>query len=157
MDWDKVTLELEGWVGTFGGDVPSPDDIQAAMRGELDPDTRTRMERYAGDVIWDREEVEEEALRLDPGTWRLDRFMALIGGCDVPTADAIVELKGGYDDWASLHIKYQRPETDEEMAVRVGRALNRVRTEQAKERATYKRLKAKFASVPDAESGLIAT
>lgn len=59
----------------------------------------------------------------------------------------VLSFDEGYCDsgaTASLEVWYERPETDDEMIVRVSRGISYIQSQEASERATFERLKQKY-------------
>lgn len=147
MDYASMLNDLARWNGLFGGGIPSQADIEAAMRGEIDAETRALMGSYTSRL--DRRTVTHQAACIDPDTWSVDNFAAVIENfiTSVPAnerAGARVEFKGGYEETSELVIEYERPQTDEEWGLDIAHALMHARKHQAADIADYERLRRKF-------------
>ncbi len=147
MNYEALLSDLRRWDGLFGGGVPSQSDIEAAMRGDVDDETRQLMEYYTSNLV--RETITYAAASIDPDKWMLEEFEKVVADfiASVPDdkrATAKVELKGGYDESTELVVRYERPQTDDEWALSVAHALMHARKCQADDLANYKRLSSKF-------------
>ena len=149
MNYEAMLDDLRHWDSCFGGGIPSKKDIESAMRGDVDEDTRRIMRGYSSRLT--RQTITDTARCIDTGEWPLAEFEKMIAEliASVPAehrATAKVELKGGCEEVTELVIKYERPETDEEWGCNVAHALMHARKQQADERAQFERLSRKFAS-----------
>jgi hypothetical protein len=151
MKTEIVLEDLTSWSRSIGGTVPTIPELEAAMRGELDEETKGRMERYSGGHLWKAETRTREVYCLySSETWTVDEFLAEINSAisKIPTAaraTAIVEYEcGGYDESSKFTITFQEPETVEEFACRIGHALMYAREKQNADLEAYERLKKKY-------------
>lgn len=148
MNYESMLPDLRSWNASFGGGVPTKADIEAAMRGEADEETRSLMAGYSGKL--ERRTISKTADSISSDEWTLDAFRDVIEAFlnSVPAecrASATVELKGGYDKRTELVVQYNTLQTDEEWGLDVARALMSARKQQAADAATYRRLSKKFA------------
>jgi hypothetical protein len=149
MDAEKILNAIRPLYA--GQPLPSMTEIEAAMREQVDSETKGIMIGYAGRLLWDRRRTTVETLDLGCGEWSPDDFQEMIGDAieRIPPdlrQGATVDLAGDYDDRTALCISYRRPETEEEFAIRIASALMYARAQQASEIVTYERLKRKFES-----------
>ena len=147
MNYAAMLDDLRRWNSSFGGGIPSQRDIEAAMRGEVDEETRQLMASYTHNL--DRETITFAAASIDPDEWTLKEFEKAVADfiASVPDdkrAAAKVELKGGYEEITELVVSYDRPQTDEEWALSIAHALMHARKCQADDLANYERLFRKF-------------
>jgi len=148
FDYEKMVVsDLTRWNQMFGGGVPTKADIEAAMRGEVDPDTLQRMRSYTHSL--ERRTVVDECFTVYPEEWSFEEFRALMGRlvASIPEDKrhtAKIELTGGYDESTYLRASYERDQTDDEWASDVAHALMHARKGQADDLRIYNRLKAKF-------------
>lgn len=117
------------------------------MAEEFDAETLDRMITYGGCDPRIPREIKDEVFEEWGGYNKsLPKFLDAINKAvaripEDKRADAFVEIDG---EVGHLTITYRRLQTPAEVAKNVRRALEYVRSQQASERATYSRLKAKF-------------
>lgn len=147
MNYESIVGELRRWNNLFGGGVPTKEEIEAAMRGEVDDEVMSLMRSYCHTL--DRDTVTHNASYIYRKTWTLAEFEAEVAYfiASVPEdkrSTACVELKGGYEETSELVVTYERQQTDEEWATDVARALMYARKKQADDLAVYRRMKNKY-------------
>lgn len=119
---------------------------------EFDAETRKLMAAYAGhDFDKPRRVIAEAFSEWSSERWSLSDFRALVDKAVAEAGSSLEEAEvllvgDGYDEGVSLKITYPRMETDEEVATRVRRAYIYAHNKQAEERATFERLKQKYAA-----------
>lgn len=156
MNYESMVADLSRWDGLFGGGVPSKDDIEAAMRGDVDAKTLLGMKSYTHTI--DRQSVVVTASCINPPEeWSLDEFERAVASfvASVPTekrSAARVVFRGGYEETCDIAVTYERPQTDEEWGLDIAHALMHVREREQRDWATFHRLKEKYGDAVNGQS-----
>ena len=141
-----------GYGGSFTQyqEEPLPDIADGEV---FDDETMAALTDYLGHEPWVSQNVTEEVFSMsdtDKEMWTLSDFEQMLerAKAEVPahlqdTATITLSVFGEYAS-AVLGFSYVRPETKEEVKLRVARALRYVRDKQKRDRLAYEELKQKF-------------